>query len=242
MDMDLLEKLKENPKNPRNITSKNFEKLKKSIKGFPLMLTARPIVYDENFIVLGGNMRLRALRALAGGGFEIKEEYFKSFENLTELQKQEFIIRDNVSDGTWDNDILANEWSDLPLAEWGIELGWLNDDFYIKNIKVPIYEPAESKPDIKELVDKDKVLALIEEINSSSLDEEIKEFLRIAAGRHFVFDYSKIADYYANSSEETKKLMEKSALVIIDYDKAVENGYVRLVENIMRIQGEDYSE
>jgi hypothetical protein len=117
---ELLSKLKPNPKNPRIIKKDEFARLKKKIKDFPEMLEKRPIVYDENFIVLGGNMRLRVLRELEKEGFEIKDSYFKSAEGWTEEQKRNFVINDNIADGEWDYDLLANEWDDLPLEEWGV--------------------------------------------------------------------------------------------------------------------------
>jgi hypothetical protein len=117
---ELLSKLKPNPKNPRIIKKDEFARLKKKIKDFPEMLEKRPIVYDENFIVLGGNMRLRVLRELEKEGFEIKDSYFKSAEGWTEEQKRNFIINDNIADGEWDYDLLANEWDDLPLEDWGM--------------------------------------------------------------------------------------------------------------------------
>jgi hypothetical protein len=125
--MELFEKLQLNPKNPRTISRGDFVKLKESIKGFPEMLEKRPLVYDENFVVLGGNMRLRALKELVAEGFEIKDSYFQNASGWTEDQKREFVIKDNISNGEWDNDVLANEWSDLPLAEWGLDVPNLNE-------------------------------------------------------------------------------------------------------------------
>jgi len=122
---NLFEKLKINPNNPRTIKGDKFEKLKKSIKEFPQMLKLRPIVYDDSYIVLGGNMRLRALQELKNDGFEVLDGYFIKAEDLSEERKKEFIIKDNVPFGEWDDDMLANEWSDLPLEEWGIDTsGW----------------------------------------------------------------------------------------------------------------------
>ena len=109
-----------NPDNPRTITKDKFEKLKKSIKEFPRMLDLRPIIYDESLVILGGNMRYKALEELEAEGLEIKDNWFLSVKDLTEVQKKEFVVKDNVPFGDWDWDILANEWSDLPLADWGL--------------------------------------------------------------------------------------------------------------------------
>lgn len=103
---------------------------------------------------------------------------------------------------------------------------------YTNKIKAPIYEPTGKKPHILELVDTAKAKQLIREIEESSLPKEEKDFLIEAAKRHNVFNYEKIAEYYAHSSKELQELMEKSALVIIDFGKAIELGYVRLCEEI----------
>tara|TARA_R110002020_G_scaffold302457_1_gene517810 strand:+ start:2329 stop:2721 length:393 start_codon:yes stop_codon:yes gene_type:complete len=99
---------------------------------------------------------------------------------------------------------------------------------YTVKIKAPIYEPKNKKPHILELYDKTKTLRLIQEIDRSSLTYEEKFFLVDAARRHNVFNYEKIADYYAHASKEMQTLMERSALVIIDFDKALHYGYVKL--------------
>jgi site-specific DNA-methyltransferase (adenine-specific) len=112
-----ISEVKTNPKNPRLIKDDKFRKLVKSIQEFPQMLELRPIVVDENNIVLGGNMRLKACKE-AG----LKEVYIVKAENLTELQKDEFIVKDNVGFGEWDWDILANEWDAEKLDEWGLDL------------------------------------------------------------------------------------------------------------------------
>jgi hypothetical protein len=112
-----ISEVKGNPKNPRLIKDDKFKKLVKSIQEFPQMLELRPIVVDENNIVLGGNMRLKACKE-AG----LKEVYIVKAEGLTELQKDEFIVKDNVGFGEWDWDMLANEWDTEKLDEWGLDL------------------------------------------------------------------------------------------------------------------------
>ena len=107
-----------------------------------------------------------------------------------------------------------------------------DETIYSKKIKSPTYEPSNQKPNIIEIVDTAKTMQLIREIQDSSLDKEEKEFLIEAARRHSVFNYEKIADYYAHSSPQMQYLMEKSALVIIDFEKAIQLGYVRLCEKI----------
>ena len=112
-----ISEVKTNPKNPRLIKDDKFRKLVKSIQDFPEMLELRPIVVDENNIVLGGNMRLKALKE---AGF--KEITIVRANGLTEQQKDEFIVKDNVGFGEWDWDSLANEWDTEKLDEWGLDL------------------------------------------------------------------------------------------------------------------------
>ena len=124
MRVDISE-IKPNPKNPRIIRNDKFRKLVKSIQEFPEMLDIRPIVVDSNMIVLGGNMRLRACRE-AG----LTEVPIIKASNLTEEQKNEFVIKDNSSFGEWDWDLLANQWDIQDLDQWGLDIpsSYFDDD------------------------------------------------------------------------------------------------------------------
>jgi len=117
-----INKIKGNPSNPRNIKDEKFKKLVKSINGFPEMLEKRPIVVDEDMMVLGGNMRWKACKD-AG----LKEVWIDVAEGWTQEQKDEFIIKDNANFGEWDWDILANEWDNAELNEWGLDV-WNPED------------------------------------------------------------------------------------------------------------------
>lgn len=114
-------------------------------------------------------------------------------------------------------------------------LGADKNSSYTSKIKAPIYNPKNKKPDIFELVDLSKSKLLIKKIAASMLSDAEKKFLIEAAGRHNVFNYSKIADYYAHASAEMQLLMEQSALVIIDFNKAIENGYIDFNEEIQKL-------
>ena len=140
--MNFLE-LKVNPSNPRRIRKEQFEKLKKSIGSFTKMLEVRPIAYDEDGVIWGGNIRFEAIKAL---GIEMKPEYFKELTGYTLEEKREFAIRDNIELGDWDDDILANEWSDLPLEDWGINtVGWDSEE--ITEDEAP--EVSDEEPESK---------------------------------------------------------------------------------------------
>lgn len=103
-----------------------------------------------------------------------------------------------------------------------------NDTKYSREIKIPHYTPSGKKPNIAELYNYSKYSKLIRDINNSTVTEDEKKFLRFAASRHIVYNYAKIADYYANSGAELQKLMEDSGLVIIDINDAIANGFVEL--------------
>ena len=129
--------LKKNPNNPRIIKDDKFQKLVKSIQDFPQMMELRPIIINEQNIVLGGNMRLAALKEL--NYKEIPKEWVKKASDLTPEQQNEFIIKDNVGFGVWDWDIIANEWDSEQLEEWGLEIGGfdVNQDEYGEDFNLP---------------------------------------------------------------------------------------------------------
>ena len=114
-----LTEIKSNPNNPRVIKDHKFEKLKKSISEFPKMMELRPMVINEDNIVLGGNMRLKALKDL--GYKEVPEEWVKRASDLTEEETRRFIIADNLGFGEHDWEMLANEWDTEELEDWGLE-------------------------------------------------------------------------------------------------------------------------
>jgi len=112
-----LKDIKENQDNPRFIKDEKFERLVKSIQDFPEMLEKRPLVIDEDNVVLGGNMRLKALKKL-----KYKEVPVIIAEGWTEEQKREFIIKDNVGFGSWDFDDLQSNWDADDLEDWGLDV------------------------------------------------------------------------------------------------------------------------
>ena len=135
-----IDKIKMNNENPRIIKDNKFKKLVKSIKDFPEMLEKRPLIIDENNVVLGGNMRLKALEHL-----KYKKVPVIQVTDWNEEMKKEFIIKDNVGFGEWDFDILANEWDIEKLNEWGLDF-----DFKIEpEVEEDDYnEPDDLKVDV----------------------------------------------------------------------------------------------
>ena len=112
-----IQHIKQNPNNPRLIKDEKFAKLVKSIQDFPEMLELRPIVVNDDMIVLGGNMRLKACKE-AG----LKEVPIIKASSLTPEQQKEFIIKDNVGFGEWDWEMIANEWDAEQVADWGLDI------------------------------------------------------------------------------------------------------------------------
>ena len=115
-----LSQIKSNPNNPRIIKDEKFKKLCNSIKALPKMMELRPIVVDDNFIVQGGNMRLKALNEL--GYKDIPDTWVKQAKDFTEDELKEFIIKDNVGFGEWEWSELANTWDVDKLTEWGLDI------------------------------------------------------------------------------------------------------------------------
>lgn len=143
--------IKRNPNNPRIIKDNKFHKLVTSIKEFPEMLEIRPIVVNKDMIVLGGNMRLKACQE-AG----LKEAHVIQADKLTAEQQREFIVKDNVGFGEWDWDMLANEWDNTNLKDWGLD--------------VPKFELSEDDKDLSDTL----IESLRIEVEMESEEEQEK--------------------------------------------------------------------
>ena len=164
-----LRDIKPNPNNPRVLRDDKFQKLKQSITEFPKMLSLRPMVIDENNVVLGGNMRLRALQEL--GFTDVEEAWVKRSSDLTEEEKKRFIIADNVAFGEWDWDTLANDWEVVDLEAWGLDI-----PFYDEEVKE---EQSKEEEEFKTLElnfnawDYKNVVARLKQIDSKSLESAL---------------------------------------------------------------------
>lgn len=131
--------------------------------------------------------------------------------------------------------IVAKKLFDLPNVKNSPMDG---DTKYSRNIKVPQYTPSENKPYVSELCNTSKYAELMAHIQSADIPDEVKHFLELGATRHIVFNYAKIADFYAHSPANIQRLMEESALVILDMDDAIANGYVKLSEKMSQLAEE----
>jgi len=237
-------------KNPRQLTETQYKQLKTSLDKFGLI--DKPIVnIDAKNTVIGGHQRLNVLRR---GKAETVECWIPDRE-LDEREIEELNIRLNKNTGGWDFDVLANEFEAKDLLEWGfseIDLGIsdLNlleeepkgdpDNRYTKKVDIPIYEKQRNEPpEITLLYKTEKYSELLDQIQQADISKKEKLFLTLAASRHIVFDYGEIAEYYAHATPEMQEQMEKSALVIIDFDSAIKEGYVKLHSEITAIFNED---
>ena len=236
------------PKNPRFIKDDRYLALKKSIEEAPEMLSIREIVVypleNGHYVVIGGNMRLRACQEIG-----YKELPCKILPLETPVAKlREYTIKDNIAFGSNDWDVIANEWDTEELSEWGMELpDFAVDDTpiepeenkdetqYSRNIEIPTYQITGAEPTIAECVAVSAVKKLIKQIDESNVSEEQKEMLRICAYRHAVIHFDNIAEYYAHQDKEMQNLMEENALVIIDFDRAIEKGFVDMTDKLLRL-------
>lgn len=210
-----IKKLKPNDSNPRLIRDEKFKKLVKSIKEFPKMLELRPIVIDEDNIILGGNMRYRACKEL-----HMSKVPILHIEDLTTDEKEQFIIKDNVGFGQWDYDIIANEWNVERLDDWGLPIPTVKNTELLSKLEYEnIYYEPKKKPEIRLLdcVNLDKFKKKINALDEFELTDEQKEALKWFAYRFIKIDFQSVADYYKhNATEEEQKAIERLRLVLVD--------------------------
>lgn len=192
----------------------------------------QPIVVDSEGVVIVGHTRLKAAKKL-----KLKQVPVTVADNLTEEQAKAYRLADNKTGdlAEWENDLLQQELAGISMdmipfgfdAEAAAEEA-VEDDPYTMKVDVPQYQITGAEPDLGMLIDKTKAEELMADIDEANVPEDIKDFLRIAATRHYKFNYSNIAEYYAHADKDVQKLFEDSALVIIDYNNAIRDGYVKL--------------
>lgn len=202
-----------------------------------------PVLIDANGMIVAGHGRVLAARKL-----KMDSVPCIRLGHLTPTQARAYVIADNqlALNAGWDDAMLKAELD--VLKEEGFEMGLLGfsdaeineiieeaESDYTAKIQTPIYTPKGEKPKITDLVDSSKFTTLCDEIKNSKVPEDVKQFLIKAANRHLVFDYHLIAEYYSHAPKEIQELMERSGLVIIDFNKAVEAGFVELSKKLSEI-------
>ena len=236
--MQIVEKeltwLKPYANNPRDNESA-VEPVANSIKEFGFKV---PIVATSDGEIINGHTRFKASKLLG-----LKKVPVIISDDLTEEQIKAFRLADNKTGelADWNEELLAKELEklDFNLEQFGFEK--LADEFneedneedpYTSKITTPTYEPTGEEMYLQDLVDTTKRDELIRKIQTADIPSDIEDFLKNAAQRHLRFNYRNIAEYYASAPKEVQELFEDSALVIIDYNKAIENGYLKLTEAI----------
>ena len=228
-----IDELKFSEYNPRKATKKQYEELKTSLERFGMV---DPIIVNsaENRknVIIGGHFRVRVAKDL--GWQKVPVVYVK----ISDIKKeQELNLRLNKNTGEWDWDLLANFDEEMLLDVGFTELEVAKtvkdeDLLYERKIATPVYEVKGFPVEIEDLYDAKKYEELVEEIEKANFVPEVKKFLLLAATRFIEFDYRKIAEFYAKSDKKTKEMFEKLALVVVDFEKAIENGWIEMSEKL----------
>ena len=237
--------------NPRTHSEEQIMQVAASIKEFGFN---NPILIDEHNGIIAGHGRLSAAQKL---GLKVVPTIM--LQGLTEAQRKAYVIADNklTENSGWDYNLLSIELDRLKELDFSLDVLALDDELlkelpnallntddadnpYTQKIDIPTYVPTDTKPNLEALYDNTKAVELSEAITASDLPASEKVFLLGAAARHIVLDFEQIANYYAHSSKECQELMEQNALVIVDFDKAIEYGYVSLSDKLSKHYSADY--
>ena len=202
----------------------------------------QPIVIDSQGEVIAGHTRLKASKKLG-----LKEVPCIIADDLTPAQIKAYRIADNrVGElAEWDIEKLKIELEGIEdftgfEDEFDDDLESIDENSYTDKIEIPKYEMKDEKPNLNELVNLEKANEISEKILKSKLNKEHKDFLLKATTRFYQFDYGKIAEYYAHCDKDTQEFFELLALVIIDFNKAISNGFINFVDEIMEnIENDD---
>jgi hypothetical protein len=238
-----LDSLTLDPNNARKHSQRNIAAIAGSLEKFG---QRKPIVVHGNKVI-AGNGTVEAARSL--GWVEI--DVARVPDDWSDDQAMAYALADNRSAelAEWDDSVLADQLLALTDKQWDVtQFGFDNvsggdsetfdSDKYTKSINIPHYEIVGEQPGLAELVDMTKVNELASYIHAADIPDDVRDFLLTAAMRHAVFDYRKIAEFYPHTTPEIQELMEQSALIIIDFDNAIRNGYVRFVSKMNElIQG-----
>lgn len=223
--------------NPRD-NSRSVNKVMESIRQFGFKV---PIVIDKNGVIVAGHTRYEASKRL-----KLKTVPCIIADDLTDKQIKAYRLADNKvgEESLWMDDMLQKELSELEdfnMEDFGFKV---SDDIFddeddsapnpytMKTDSIQYVPDEDADYGVDDLVDDSKTRGLIDRINQSSVPPEIKQFLIYSAYRHLVFDYGKIADFYAKADKDVQELFEESALVIIDFEDAMKNGYVKTFQEI----------
>lgn len=236
--------------NARTHSPEQVDKIARSIEEFGFI---NPVIIDGNFGIIAGHGRVEGAKKLG-----MSEVPCLFVEDLTETQKRAYILADNklALDAGWDDEILKVEldalkeldfdisltgfdMGDIDITVGGGEKGNEEENKYTQRVDIPQYQMTGECPALSELVETEKADSFIQEIENATITDEEKDFLLKATKRLYTFNYRNIAEYYAHADKEMQGLMEKLALVIIDINDAIKNGYAKLSDEIQAMYEED---
>lgn len=237
------------PANARRHGQKNIDAIKGSLARFGQQ---KPIVVTTENVVIAGNGTLEAAKFLGWKTIQCVRTDLKG------SQLTAYGLADNRSSdlGEYDTGALSALLDSLQKEDFDLsEIGFDHDDLklifddnedglgkednqYSSKIEPPIYKPRGDRPKIKDLYNSEKMESLVSKINEANVDDETKIFLRYAAARHIVFNFELVAEFYAHASKDIQIMMEDSALVVIDFKKAIEDGFVRMTKELLDLAHE----
>lgn len=256
-----IEKIVEYARNPRK-NDHAVDKIAAAIREFGFRV---PVLAKSDGSLVDGHLRLKAAKKL---GLKTVPVMLCDDMTEAQIKAFRISVNKVAEFAEWDNELLRLEFEELKEMDFDIELtGFstdeldalafdeiesadfgesqggkasrqLDDEKYTTKIETPIYEMKGKKPDISEIYNTTKTSELHSKIKKANLPDDVRGFLMAAASRHTVFNYELIAEFYAHQDRDVQELMEDSALVIIDYNKAIENGYVKLTKALMQLSGE----
>lgn len=247
-----VEDLSLDPANARKHPERNIEAIKASLRRFGQQ---KPIVIDVSNVVRAGNGTLEAAKALGWETLDcVRTE-------LTGLEATAYAIADNRTAelAEWDTEMLKAQLQSIDFTDDELleDLAFSKADLleleklavqdgaedqeqkYTGKIVSPVYQVTGKCPTVSDLYDTKKTQQLVADINAADVEESLRAFLLSAAERHTVFSFGRIAEFYAHQSAEVQRLMEDSALVIIDFESAIEKGFVTLNKEILGFTDKD---
>lgn len=246
-----LEDLKPNPDNPNVHPPAQITRLAQIIvkQGWRAPIT----VSNLSGRIVRGHCRLLAAQRAKQSHAPVDFQDYAT----PELEKADLVADNQIAElANLDTGKLADLFADVDMSAFDVSMtGFDEAEFgeimgggepenpYTLKVESPVYTPTGPQPNLSELLDDGKATELLSEIDACvDIPAEVGDFLRRSAERHVVFDFRNIAEYYAHAPKEVQELMERSALVIIDFDKAVEDGYVRLTKRLVDLYEEDTSD
>lgn len=250
----LISELKSDPNNARKHSSKNLDAIASSLEKFG---QRKPIVV-HNGVVIAGNGTLEAAQKIGWHEIVVTEVP----DNWDAETAKAYAIADNRTAelAEWDENVLVSQLLEMESDGWDLkEFGFddkvmetLQKDIdnaaaqqqqeYSNKMNIPQYQIVGEEPLLIDLTNTNKADSLRAQVEAADIPSDIKDFLVLATYRHVVFDYRKIAEYYPHQTPEVQQLMEESALVIIDADDAIRNGYANFLTTITELEELDGNE